>query len=527
LVAFVVVAVLLGYVFRVLSIDGLIKGQESQHINLAQILANEMWNEDFDPLSSAVAGKSAAELKAAPQIPTIHRKVWMLLSGSKIFKIKVYDLTGMTIYSTQISQIGEDKRANAGVIDGLRGVPSSELVHQNRFSAFEGEVQDRDLIETYVPRFDPGTRKVVGVFEIYGDATAVLADIVRRQWIIVLAVALLLSMLYLILSTIVNRAENQISEQNRARQKAQQDLALSEERWKFALEGSDAGVWDRNLRTGEVVYSKRYREIYGYAENELIDGHEGWEDRVHPDDLSMVCASREDYLIGKTQTYVSERRMQCRDGKWKWILSRGMVVARDAQGKPLRMIGTHTDITERKTAQERMQKMAHFDQLTGLPNRALFNDRLRHSLAQARRDNTCIALMLIDLDKFKPVNDEYGHQVGDLLLMEVAKRMLECVRRETDTVARLGGDEFVVILPEIEKTQDAIAVAEKIRQALNQNFQIGERLIAISSCSGVAIFPEHGSDETALLKNADAAMYRAKENGRNRVELAQAATASA
>ncbi|MFZ4479216.1 MAG: diguanylate cyclase domain-containing protein [Rhodoferax sp.] len=525
LVAFVVAAILLGYVFRAQSIGGLLAVYEGEHVNHAQIIANQMWERNFGPLILAREGKSDAELKALPQMPALHQEVLGLLKGTKIFKIKVYDLKGITVYSTELRQIGEDKSANAGVIDGLRGLKSSELVHRNQFSAFEGEVQQRDLVESYIPRYDPVSGTVSGVFEIYGDATEMLAEIGKRQWILVLAVMTLLSLLYLALSTIVKRAQDHIAEQNRARQKAQQDLALSEERWKFALEGADAGVWDRNLQAGEVVYSKGYREIYGFGENEPVDPN--WEGRVHPDDLALVQAEREAYFTGKTQTYASERRMRCRDGKWKWILSRGMVVARDAQGRPARMIGTHTDISERKAAQASMQKMAHFDSLTGLPNRVLFLDRLRQAVAKARRDAKGMALMMVDLDEFKPVNDEYGHQVGDLLLKEVAGRMLECVRRETDTVARLGGDEFVVILPEIEKAQDAIAVAENIRQALNRDFSLGGRQIKISSCTGVALFPEHGSDETALLKSADAAMYHAKEEGRNRVQLAPSATIGA
>ena len=520
LVAFLVAAALLGYVFRALSIDSIVKGYERQHVNLAQIISNEMWDDAFGPLAMAVAGKSVAEIQATPQIPRIHRKVLMLLSGSKIFKIKVYDLRGMTIYSTETKQIGEDKSANAGVIDALRGLNSSELSHRNRFSAFEGEVQDRDLIETYVPRLDPASGKVIGILEIYGDATDVLADIGKRQWVMVFSVIALLSLLYLALYAIVQNAQKHIAEETQQREMAQQALASSEERWKFALEGSDAGVWDRNLQTGEVVYSRRYREIYGYGEDQLIDHWETWEDRVHPDDLPLVSADREAYLTGKTETYSNERRMRCQDGSWKWILSRGMVVSRDAQGRPVRMIGTHTDISERKAAQQRLQMLAHFDLLTGLPNRGLFSDRLRHGLAKARRDKTRLALMMIDLDEFKPVNDLYGHQIGDLLLKEVATRMLACVRRETDTVARLGGDEFVVILSEVEQARDATTVAETIRDALHQTFDIGGRLINISSCIGVAVFPEHGPEEALLIKSADVAMYRAKENGRNRVELA-------
>lgn len=533
LVAFVVAAFALGYAFRAVAIGGLLTLYGNEHVNNAQIIANQMWDDDFAPIVLAGAGKSAAELKAAPQIAALHHKVLRLLGDTKIFKIKVYDLSGMTIYSTELNQIGEDKSKNPGVVGALRGLNSSELVHQNQFNPFEAEVQARSVVESYIPRRDPGTGAVSGVFEIYGDATVVLADIRKRQWTMVVSVMALLSLLYLALHMVVRRAQAHIAEQNRQREDAQRSLALSEERWNFALEGSDAGVWDRNVQTGEVVYSRRYREIYGYGDDQL-DAHrqvcpvgegqpvshwESFEERVHPDDLPLVKADREAYLTGRTQTYSNERRMLCQDGSWKWILSRGMVVSRDAQGNPLRMIGTHTDISERKALQERMQTLAHYDVLTGLPNRTLFSDRLRQGLAKARRDQTRLALMMIDLDEFKPVNDVHGHQMGDLLLKEVAKRMLECVRRESDTVARLGGDEFVVILSEIDSSQHAIAVAEKIRLALNQIFEIDGHSMKISSCTGVAVYPEHGADEAMLLKSADLAMYRAKDHGRNRVEL--------
>ena len=643
LVVFLVVAALLGYLFRALSIDGLLNGYENEHGNLAKVIANEMWEQDFAPFVRAVEGKPVAELRAAPQLTELHQKVQKLLRGTKTFKIKVYNLKGLTVYSTDLKQIGEDKRNNPGVMAGLRGLSQSKLTHRDQFSTFEGEVQNRDLVESYVPCYDPATGQASGVFEIYGDATAVLMEIGRKQWIIVGSVIGLLSFLYLALSIIVKRAQDLIIQQNDERERAQQALSESEERWKFALEGSGEGVWDRNLQTGEVVYSKRYKEIYGFAEDELVNRQDAWDARVHPDDLAQVVAERDAHLAGRKPVYVNERRMQCKDGSWKWILSRGMVVERDAQGKPLRMIGTHnditerhqredalrlaatvfntvdeavvvtnldnlivsvnpaftaitgylpeevigknpkllasgmhapefyqgmwekliasgswhgeirnrsksgrlfvewlsikqvrndkglpthyvavfSDITERKAAEERMRHLAHYDVLTGLPNRTLFSDRLQQSIAKARRDKTRLALMFIDLDMFKPVNDLYGHHVGDLLLKEVAGRLRECLRRESDTVVRMGGDEFVVILPEIESAQDAITVAEMILLAINQAFEIAGHTLHISSSIGIACYPEHGRDEKHLLKQADDAMYRAKEGGRNRMVLAE------
>jgi len=642
LTAFVVVALLLGYVFRTLSVDTLVNGYQTEHVNHARIIANEMWAGHFAPLIQSVADQPDAQLSVSPLLPTIHQKVLMLLAGTQIYKIKVYDLRGRTIYSTELAQIGEDNSQNAGVINGLRGLNSSELVHQNQISSFEGKQLDRAVIESYIPNYNPATGQVSGVFEIYRDATSVLAEVGRRQWLLVAAVVALLALLYLAVFLIVKNAQDHIIVQNQARQKAQWALALSEERWKFALEGAGDGVWDRNVQTGAVVYSRRYKEIHGFAADELENHTEAWNARVHCDDLARIEADRATYFAGDKPIYANERRMQCKDGSWKWILSRGMVVARDAQGQPLRMIGTHTDITERhqreealrlastviltmdeattvtnlhneiisvnpaftlitgytpedvigkdpkllssgthpvdfyqtmwrqlastdswhgeicnrrksgqcymawlsikqvrdvqgrpthyvavfsdiserKASEEHILHLAHFDMLTGLPNRTLFSDRLRQAIAKARRDKSGLALMFIDLDKFKPVNDELGHQVGDLLLKAVAQRLLDCVRRETDTVARIGGDEFVVILPDIEAVQTAKLVADKILAALARRFDIGAHPVHISSSIGIAFFPEQGSNENQLMKSADAAMYQAKQNGRNQVVAA-------
>lgn len=183
------------------------------------------------------------------------------------------------------------------------------------------------------------------------------------------------------------------------------------------------------------------------------------------------------------------------------------------------IISIMRDISERKEIERRMTHMARHDPLTGLPNRALFYDRLQQELVRAKRDKTRLALMFLDLDHFKPVNDTLGHAVGDLLLKEVAVRMTDCVR-QSDTVGRIGGDEFVVLLPDINDDQDALLVALKTRASLEQPFTFpGGRAVNISCSVGIATYPEHGDDEIELTKNADAAMYLAKDRGRNRVEV--------
>ena len=196
-------------------------------------------------------------------------------------------------------------------------------------------------------------------------------------------------------------------------------------------------------------------------------------------------------------------------------------MVRDEQGHLTHHVGTFSDISERKAAEEHVQHMAHYDLLTDLPNRALITDRIRQTLIKAKRNKERMALMFLDLDEFKPVNDRLGHAIGDLLLQEVAKRLLHCVR-ESDTVARIGGDEFVILLPVIEGEQDAMVVAEKIQHALINPFDLSGHTVSISVSIGIAIYPDHGNDEKTLIKNADIAMYHAKHSGHRNTKIYQA-----
>lgn len=185
------------------------------------------------------------------------------------------------------------------------------------------------------------------------------------------------------------------------------------------------------------------------------------------------------------------------------------------------IVAIYDDVTKSKQFEEKLYQLAHYDALSGLPNRMLFADRLQRSLVMAKRDKAKIALMFVDLDKFKPINDTFGHDIGDQLLKDVAKRMQNCLR-ESDTVSRMGGDEFVVLLSAVATEQDAIPVAEKVLYALSLPFEIYGHGIEISASIGVATYPEHGDDEKQLIKNADIAMYYAKSSGRNNVTLYRA-----
>ncbi len=417
-------------------------------------------------------------------------------------------------------------------------------------------------------------------------------------------------------------------------------LRESEERWKFALEGAGDGVWDWNPKTDEAMYSMRWKQMIGYAEHDFPDNGAAWVDHLHPDDKDRVLSAVRDYFAGNQPFYVVEFRMRCKDGSWKWILARGKLVSRDADGNPLRIIGTHTDISDRKQAEnqlhiaaiafeaqegimitdadnvilrvnrsftnitgytaeevighdpsilssgrhdadffaamwrdirsnggwdgeiwnrrkngevyperlaitavrdpngvitnyvativdftmnkaseEKIKKMAFYDHLTLLPNRQLLMDRLKHALSSSARSGKEGALLFIDLDNFKTLNDTLGHSIGDLLLQQVAQRLETCVR-EGDTVSRFGGDEFVVLLENLsdnafESATQTETVGVKILTALNKPYQLAEHEYRSTSSIGAALFNGHQLAPEVILKHADHAMYLAKNAGRN------------
>ena len=315
------------------------------------------------------------------------------------------------------------------------------------------------------------------------------------------------------------------------RKQGENVLRESEFRWKFAIEGSGDGVWDWNIKTAEAKYSKRWKEMLGYAEDDILPTNDEWVKRIHPDDQSFVAGTMQAYLDGKTEIYVVEYRLRCKDDSYKWILGRGMIVSCDEDGKPLRMIGTHTDMTERKQMEDQVRQLAFYDSLTKLANRLLFNDRLTQAISTSKRSGCHVAVIFIDLDNFKALNDTHGHVIGDLLLTEVASRLKNCVRNN-DTVARFGGDEFVVMLSELDvdkaaSISQASIVAEKMRNILSRLYLLTIRHDGQSDTTvehhctasiGVALINHEGSQDD-ILEWADAAMYQAKEAGRNSIRF--------
>ncbi|MFA6121391.1 MAG: EAL domain-containing protein [Sideroxydans sp.] len=419
---------------------------------------------------------------------------------------------------------------------------------------------------------------------------------------------------------------------------------IVDERWRVAMEGAGDAIWDWDLQTNRFNYSRSYAEMLGYSEDEFGDKPDHLATILHPDEKQQAMDYLYGYLNGDfSGQYFSEHRLQCKDGSYKWILCRGRVTQRDATGRPKRMVGTHTDITERKhietnlhesekrlrmafeasrmgawsyefdshklhwspeifrifglepyepsaedlmqhihpddrervvSARDRavihkipylveyrvekgqamrwiesraevqydaegkplnmigtvqditerkehekqLQHIAHFDALTGVPNRVLLADRLSQSLARAKRDHGLMAVCYLDLDGFKPVNDNYGHDVGDKVLVEITRRIKEAIR-EDDTVARLGGDEFVVLLVGMQAPEECAGSLNRLLDVIHQPIEIQGQSIRISASIGVALYPEDDHDPDTLLRHADQAMYVAKQSGKNRYHL--------
>jgi len=301
---------------------------------------------------------------------------------------------------------------------------------------------------------------------------------------------------------------------------ARNELRASRERLESALGGSSAALWDADLRTGRVYLSEAWAGIVGAPRGDTVTSVEELLQLVHPEDVEAGRRLSIEAMKGIRPSYAFEHRVRSRDGEWMWILSRGRVTERDpATGRALRMIGTNIDITDRKRMEEALQSAAHSDPLTGLANRMLLADRMRLALARGRRSGSACALLYLDVDGFKHVNDTLGHAAGDRLLKDFAERLRGCVR-QADTVARLGGDEFVVLLEDLKDAASATRVAEKMLESARVPARMDGSEILVTTSIGIA-FGGDDANEEAWLKRADAALYEAKRSGRNRFFVAK------
>jgi diguanylate cyclase (GGDEF)-like protein/PAS domain S-box-containing protein len=307
---------------------------------------------------------------------------------------------------------------------------------------------------------------------------------------------------------------SRIESREQALKDALSSLQESEERYALAARGANDGLWDWNLATGETYFSPRWGHMLGYSESESWTGHEQWFSQIHAGDRERVRAEITAHCDGKTPEFVSEYRMRHKNGGYIWTLSRGIAV-RNSTGKAIRMAGSQTDITEGKV----------LDPLTHLPNRLYFIDRIESAIETASQQNKVFAVLFVDLDQFKLVNDSFGHAAGDELLIDVAERLRAGVRSSSrrggageSVVARIGGDEFAIFLGHIQNDTEASTIATRMLERLGQPFYFEGRRLFVSASIGIAL-SSTGDTPEELLNNADAAMYHAKTNGKARFEF--------
>ena len=299
-----------------------------------------------------------------------------------------------------------------------------------------------------------------------------------------------------------------------ARRLALESLRASEQRLAYVLDGAGLGTFDWSTRARHVSFNRRTADMLGYDPADLPNDPDGWFAMVHPQDATTSARRIYRHLRGDADSFEVEQRMRAGHGQWIWVAARGRVTERDALGMATRVSGTLLDVTQRRAALDKAHHLALHDPLTDLPNARLLRDRLFVAIQAARRARAQVAVVFVDLDRFKPVNDEYGHGVGDLVLKATAMRLRSGLRA-SDTVARLGGDEFVAVLTHCATREDVAQTVERLIEQLQTPFRVEGHVLSLGVSAGVALYPTDGRDAQTLIRNADAAMYEVKRAGGN------------
>lgn len=299
----------------------------------------------------------------------------------------------------------------------------------------------------------------------------------------------------------------------------EQELNSRDVQLRYALTEASDGLWDWNLQTNEVFFSPQLGRMLGYGPHEMKPTLDTWTSNIHPDDTHWVRQVLQEHIEGQRERFQADYRLRNRNGHYLWVHDRGRVCERDAQGTPTRLVGMVHNITDQKLNELVLQNQASHDPLTGLLNRRECDTVMARQLELCRRLKVSLGLCFFDLDHFKRVNDEFGHAVGDTVLQRVATTIAQEVR-STDYLFRWGGEEFLLLCTDT-RLPELLALAEKLRTRVARiNWQDIASLPCITCSFGVAIFPEHASDTESLFIAADSALYRAKAQGRNRVEAA-------
>ena len=404
---------LLGLMYREVSVHQMTTLAEDRNVAMAQVFENALGG-PLNGLMAASIGKDASMLQESEASKEMQASVMALMRGTAVVKVKIYNRLGVTIFSTEPAQIGENRLDNPGFKAALGGNVISELTHRNSMDTFEGGRSDIDLLASYIPITGEG-KTVEGVFELYQDVTPFMSSFRRMLWIVTAVVAGVFAVLYLMQLLVVRRAHGILHDQAERLEAARSTL--------------------------EIQVDARTQELR--RTNRQLEG----------------------------------------------------------------------EVAERRQAESKLNYLAYHDPLTGLANRRYFLERLEASLNDAAEKNSRLAILFIDLDQFKQVNDSLGHGVGDELLVSVAAALCEHVRL-IDMIARLGGDEFICVMESVRSDEEVAMLAQEVIAAFDSPFRIAGHDLFLSASVGISVFPNDGVSVGDLLRNADTAMYRAKDLGR-------------
>ena len=510
--------------------EGILRASaETQNTVTAQLLGKLVWprHQAYLAHTDALGGEA---MRSHPLIAEIQKDIARFAKDTTVVKVKIYDLNGRIVFSSALEQIGANQSANAGFLAARAGRVASELTYRDTFDSFEGRIEDRNLLSSYVPIRDPRGR-IDAVFEIYSDVSELIKQMEDTRRLVVLNVGLPTLAIYLLLFFAVRQADLLIARQHEDLENINQQLErrvierttelvdkiaeLEEAREGLKLsatvfENSGEGITITDPERRILAVNRAFQEITGYGATEVLG-----------QTPAILKSGRQDEHFYRQMWDAIERTGRWRGEIWnrrkngeeypEWL---SISAIRNDRGELTHYVGVFADITEIRASQRQLEYMAHHDPLTGLPNRTLLTDRLKHTLQRCERMNLQCALLFIDLDNFKHVNDTLGHAIGDQLLVSVAQ-LIRRTLRISDTVARLGGDEFVIVLDPMDKSLPSSVVAQKIIDALASGYMVESHEICISASIGIALYPGDGGDEDTLLRNADAAMYQAKAHGRN------------
>lgn len=647
--------VLLGTLVRQQGIDQMQRAAIERNISVTYLLGNFL-QQDIQRLTQMSAGKTPQSLQVLPEVAELQTKLRAWLRGSDIAKVKIYSPQGLTLFSTDATQIGEDKSRHAGFVAARSGQVTSELVHRDQFNAPEQVLVNVDLMSSYVPVQHNG--QLIAVFEQYQDVTRLIQRIEHALWRIGSLIALVFVSLYVVLVALVQRGQRnlniqkalleevnreldqRVEERTQALTASEAQLRESEARFRSLTEMSSDFYWESDAQhhftkrtfsareaadpvfcqtvfLGRLIWEVPTLEPDENAwqvQRAVLDAHLPFRDlevahqganttplyvsvsgdpvfdatgafigylgvgtditdRKQADtELRIAATAFESQqstlvadangivqrvnqaltestgytaqeMVGRPAAILRSDRLSPafyaaqwesveQTGHWQgevWTTRKNGEVfpqwlsissVKDAQGQVTHYIGNYIDISAQKQAEDEVRKLAFFDPLTGLPNRTLLRDRLQQTMATSARSDTCCAVLFLDLDNFKTLNDTQGHASGDQLLQWVATRLVDNLR-QCDTVARIGGDEFVVLLPQLEARSQAQAairvelVCQKLLQALACPYVFAHTDFYSTASMGVTFFggPETSVDD--VLKQADMAMYQAKSLGGN------------